>query len=104
MAEDGFLPQQLTRLHPRFGTARRSALSSRNYLCAARDPQPRAADYIYAWLRVATTLMTALSAWRLRQKRMPRWNGLQNSGGQKQDWSIRRGAGVLGIVATVGSL
>jgi len=38
-----------------------------NYLCASRNPSLAQLITIYAWLRVATTLMTALSAWRLRK-------------------------------------
>lgn len=74
MAEDGFLPHTLTRLHPRFGTPAVSILVS-GLICAALAIfSLTQLIAVYAWLRVATSLMTVLSAWKLRHARpeMPR--------------------------------
>jgi amino acid transporter len=67
MAEDGYFHPALARLHPRFATPARAIVLS-VLICAAlmvlTAPQLIA---IYAWLRVATSVMTLLSLWRLRR-------------------------------------
>ncbi len=61
MAEDGLLPKQLTRLHPRFGTPALCILISGIVYALLAIHSLAQLITIYAWLRVATTLMTALS-------------------------------------------
>jgi amino acid transporter len=83
MAEDGYLPPFLTRKHPRFGTPWSAILMScAVYGLLAFETFTRLIT-VYAWLRIATTVMTVLAAWRLRQTlpdlprpfRVP-WGGL----------------------------
>jgi amino acid transporter len=66
MAQDGLLPRWLARLHPRYATpARAIALSTVVYSALAVT---NVVDLvaIYIWTRIATSLLTLLSAWRLR--------------------------------------
>jgi amino acid transporter len=67
MAEDGFLPKILTTLHPRFATPAVSIVIS-GLICAALSIfSLTQLIAVYAWLRVATSVMTVLSAWKLRR-------------------------------------
>ena len=69
MAEDGYLPAWLGRIHPRYGTpARAIAFSALVYCVLAKF---RVVDLvnIYIWTRIATSLLTLLAAWRLRIRR-----------------------------------
>ena len=67
MAEDGYFHPALGQVNPRFGTPVRSILLS-TALCGALAvftvPQLIA---IYAWTRMATSVQTVLSFWRLRR-------------------------------------
>jgi len=67
MAEDGFLPRSLTRLHPRYGTPAVAIIVSGIIYALLAIHTLTELIAVYAWLRVATTIMTALSGWRLRK-------------------------------------
>jgi amino acid transporter len=89
MAEDRYLPEALTRRHPRFGTPWIAiVVSGVIYGLLARHSLLQLIT-IYNWLRVATTIMTVLAAWQLRRTRpeMPR--------------PFRIPGGQLGLIATV---
>ncbi|HSB76927.1 MAG TPA: APC family permease [Terriglobales bacterium] len=67
MAEDGYFHSALARLHPRLGTPARAILLS-VFICAALAfLSVTRLIAIYAWLRVATSVMTLLSLWKLRR-------------------------------------
>jgi amino acid transporter len=69
LAEDGYLPAFLTRKHARYGTPWVAILiSAAIYASLAQNTLGQLIS-IYVWLRAATTVMTVLSAWRLRSKR-----------------------------------
>jgi amino acid transporter len=69
MAEDGYLPPFLTRKHTRYGTPWLAIIiSSACYALLALKTLAQLIT-VYAWLRIATTLMTVLAARRLRQTR-----------------------------------
>jgi amino acid transporter len=104
MAEDGFLPQQLTRLHPRFGTpAICIVISGIVYALLAIHSLAQLIT-IYAWLRVATTLMTAVSAARLRKTHGSLERPFKIPGGKAGLIYSVAAPVFMGIVATVGSL
>lgn len=104
MAEDGFLPRRLTHLHPRFGTpAACIVVSSTIYALLARHSVVHLIT-IYAWLRVATTLMTALSGWRLRKTHSQLERSFRIPGGNAGLFYSVAAPVFMGIVATVGSL
>jgi len=67
MAEDGYLPPVLTAKHPRFGTPWIAILlSCAVYGLLAFETLTQLIT-VYMWLRIATTVMTVISAWRLRR-------------------------------------
>jgi amino acid transporter len=74
MAEDGYLPSALTRRHPHYGTPWLAiVLSAVIYGLLAWQSLAQLIS-VYIWLRSATTVLTVLSAWKLRRTRpeMPR--------------------------------
>lgn len=104
MAEDGFLPKQLTRLHPRFGTpALCIVISGIVYALLAIHSLAQLIT-IYAWLRVATTLMTALSGWRLRKTHPTLERSFMIPGGKAGLFYSVAAPIFMGVVATAGSL
>jgi amino acid transporter len=68
MAEDGYLPAWLGKIHARFGTPVRAIfLSLLVYCILAKYPVEDLVN-IYIWTRIATTLLTLLAAWQMRRK------------------------------------
>jgi amino acid transporter len=68
MAQDGYLPAWLGRLHPRYRTpARAIGVSLVVYCLLARF---KVADLvnIYIWARIATSMLTLLAVWGMRRK------------------------------------
>ncbi len=74
MAEDGYLPKLLTRKHPRYGTPWLAILVSAIIYALLAWQSLAQLISVYIWLRSATTVLTVLSAWKLRRTRpdMPR--------------------------------
>ena len=104
MAEDGFLPKQLTRLHPRFGTPAACIVVSGILYALLAIHSLAQLITIYAWLRVATTLMTALSASRLRKTHPELDRPFKIPGGKAGLFYSVAAPVFMGIVATVGSI
>ncbi len=68
MAEDGYLPSIFASKHPRFGTPWIAILiSSAIYALLAFHTLAQLLT-VYVWLRSLVTVLTVLSAWRLRKK------------------------------------
>ena len=67
MAEDGYLPRVLTGKHARFGTPWISIITSGAIYALLAAHSLTQLISIYNWLRIATTLITVLSAWQLRR-------------------------------------
>jgi amino acid transporter len=68
MAEDGYLPAWLGKIHRRFGTPVNAiGASTLVYCLLAKFPVEDLVN-IYIWTRIATTLLTLLAAWRMRAK------------------------------------
>ena len=67
MAEDGYLPPVLTAKHPRFGTPWIAILLSCAVYGLLAFETLTELITVYMWLRIATTVMTVVSAWRLRK-------------------------------------
>jgi amino acid transporter len=74
MAEDGYLPDALSGVHPRYGTPWIAIIASAVVYALLSVHSLLQLIAIYNWLRVATTVMTVLAAWQLRRKQpdMPR--------------------------------
>jgi amino acid transporter len=69
MAEDGYLTPALARTHSRFGTPWLAILLSSAVYCLVAWHTLSQLISVYIWLRIATSIMTVLSAWQLRRKR-----------------------------------
>jgi APA family basic amino acid/polyamine antiporter len=70
MAEDGYFSSALARTHSKFGTPWLAILlSSIVYCLVAAQHTLSQLISLYIWLRIATSIMTVLSAWQLRRKR-----------------------------------
>ena len=74
MAEDGYMSPWLARIHPRFGTPWIAIILSAAIYCLLAWHSVTQLISVYIWLRIATSVLTVLSAWQLRRKRpdMPR--------------------------------
>jgi amino acid transporter len=68
MAEDGYLPQGLTKVHPRFGTPWIAIIVSAVVYALLAFQSLAGLITIYIWLRSATTVLTVLSGWGMRRK------------------------------------
>jgi amino acid transporter len=68
MAEDGYLPPFLTRIHPKFGTPWLAILLSSSIYALLAWKSLTQLISVYMWLRIATSLLTVLAAWQLRKK------------------------------------
>jgi amino acid transporter len=69
MAEDGYLSPSLARIHPKFGTPWIAILLSAAIYCLLAWHSVTQLISVYIWLRIATSVLTVLSAWKLRRKR-----------------------------------
>jgi amino acid transporter len=67
MAEDGYLPPALTRQHPRYGTPWLAIVASSVIYALLAWQSLIQLISVYALLRSATTVLTVLSAWKLRR-------------------------------------
>jgi len=67
MAEDGFLHHSLAKLHPKYGTPARAILISLPVLAVLAQFSLVRLIAVYAFFRAASTVMTLLSVWRLRE-------------------------------------
>jgi amino acid transporter len=74
MAEDGYLPAVLTRKHSRYGTPWLAIVVSAIIYALLAWQSLTQLITVYIWLRSATTVLTVLSAWKLRRTKpnMPR--------------------------------
>jgi amino acid transporter len=69
MAEDGYLSPALAKTHSRFGTPWLAILLSAAMYCLVAWHSLAQLISVYIWLRIATSILTVLSAWQLRRKR-----------------------------------
>jgi amino acid transporter len=68
MAEDGYLPAWLGKIHPRYGTPVRAIIVSTIVYCVLARFDVEDLVNIYIWTRIATTLLTLFAAWQMRRK------------------------------------
>jgi amino acid transporter len=69
MAEDGYLPELLTRKHSRYGTPWLAIVTSAVIYGLLAWQSLGQLISVYIWLRSATTVLTLLSGWKLRRTR-----------------------------------
>lgn len=68
MAEDGYLPPVFAAKHPNFGTPWIAILISSAFYALLAFHTLAQLLTVYVWLRTLVTVLTVLSAWRLRRK------------------------------------
>ena len=68
MAEDGYLPAWLGKIHSRYRTPARAIAVSTLVYCVLAKYRVEDLVNIYIWTRIATTLLTLFAAWRMRAK------------------------------------
>src|ERR1700684_98337 len=85
MAQDGYLPAWLGKIHERYGTPTRAIAVSTIVYCMLAKFDVEDMVNIYIWTRIATTLLTLFAGWQMRRK-------LPNAPG-----SFRIPGGALGI-------
>ena len=68
MAEDGYLPAWLGKIHPRYRTPARAIAVSALVYCILAKYQVEDLVNIYIWTRIATTILTLFAALRMRAK------------------------------------
>jgi amino acid transporter len=103
MAEDGYLPSALTRRHPRYGTPWLAiVVSAIIYGLLARQSLTQLIS-VYIWLRSATTVLTVLSAWKLRSTRPDMPRSFLIPGGNAGLFYVVAAPIVMAILALLGS-
>jgi amino acid transporter len=103
MAEDGYLPAALTRKHSRYGTPWLAIVVSA-VICALLAWQSLAQLIsVYIWLRSATTVLTVLSAWKLRRTRPEMPRAFVIPGGRVGLFYVVAAPVVMSLVALLGS-
>ena len=103
MAEDGYLTPLLTRKHPRFGTPWMAILISSAIYGLLAVLNLAQLIKVYAWLRIAVTILTVLSAWRLRQKQPALPRPFRIPWGRKGLFYVVAAPLVMGVIAMLGS-
>jgi amino acid transporter len=104
LAEDGFFPRTFTRIHPRYGTPALAIIVSGAIYAAFAMFTLTQLISVYAWLRVATSLMTVLSAWKLRRLKPEMPRAVIIPGGNKGLLYAVAAPVFLGVLATAGSV
>ncbi len=103
MAEDGYLPDALTRKHTRYGTPWLAiVVSALIYSLVAWQSLAQLIS-IYIWLRSATTVLTVLSAWRLRRTQPELERSFTIPGGRVGLLYVVGAPVVMAVVALLGS-
>ncbi len=103
MAEDGYLPRALTRRHARYGTPWIAIVVSAAIYCILSLHSLTQLVSVYIWLRSATTVLTVLSAWKLRRSR-PELNRAFVIPGGRTGLAYAVGAPlIMAVVALLGS-
>ena len=103
MAEDRYLPAVLTRRHSRYGTPWLAIVVSALIYAALAWESLAQLISIYIWLRSATTVLTVLSAWKLRRTRPEMPRSFRVPGGRAGLSYVVGAPVVMAILALVGS-
>ena len=102
MAEDGYLPKALTRKHPRYGTPWLAIVVSAVIYALLAWQSLGQLISVYIWLRSATTVLTVLSAWKLRRTRPELKRSFKVPGGRAGLIYVVAAPVVMALVALVG--
>src|ERR1017187_841066 len=103
MAEDGYLPGALTRTHARYGTPWLAiVVSAMIYGLLAWQSLGQLIS-VYIWLRSATTVLTVLSAWKLRRTQPELKRSFTIPGGRTGLLYVVAAPVAMALVALLGS-
>jgi amino acid transporter len=103
LAEDGYLPPALTRKHARYGTPWLAIVVSAVIYALLAWQSLAQLISVYIWLRSATTILTVLSAWKLRRTKPDMPRAFVIPGGRMGLIYVVAGPVVMAIVALLGS-
>jgi len=103
MAEDGYLPAALTRKHSRYGTPWLAIVMSAVIYSLLAWQSLKQLISVYIWLRSATTVLTVLSAWKLRRTRPEMPRAFVIPGGRIGVFYVVAAPVVMSLVALLGS-
>jgi amino acid transporter len=103
MAEDGYLPAALTRRHSRYGTPWLAIVVSAVIYGLLAWQSLKQLISVYIWLRSATTVLTVLSAWKLRRTRPEMPRAFVIPGGRVGLFYVVAAPVVMSLVALLGS-
>jgi amino acid transporter len=103
MAEDGYLPEVLTRKHARYGTPWLAIVVSAAIYALLAWQSLAELISVYIWLRSATTVLTVLSAWKLRRTRPELKRTFTIPGGRAGLLYVVAAPVVMALVALLGS-
>ena len=103
MAQDGYLPGALTRKHTRYGTPWLAIVASAAIYALLAWKSLAQLISVYIWLRSATTVLTVLSAWRLRKTRPDLKRSFTIPGGRAGLLYVVGAPVVMALVALLGS-
>lgn len=102
MAEDGYLPDILTRKHARYGTPWLAIVTSAVIYALLAWQSLAQLISVYIWLRSATTVLTVLSGWKLRRTRPELARSFVVPGGQVGLFYVVAAPVLMAIVALLG--
>jgi len=103
MAEDGYLPTALTRQHPRYGTPWLAIVASSVIYALLAWQSLIQLISVYTLLRSATTVLTVLSAWKLRRSQPDLPRSYVIPGGKAGLIYVVFAPTVMALVALLGS-
>jgi len=102
MAEDGYLPNFFTRKHPRYGTPWLAIVASAGIYALLAWQSLAQLISVYIWLRSATTVLTVLSAWKLRRTQPELKRSFVIPGGRAGLFYVVAAPVLMAIVALLG--
>jgi amino acid transporter len=103
MADDGYLPETLTRKHTRYGTPWLAIMVSAAIYGLLAWQSLAQLISVYIWLRSATTVLTVLSAWKLRRAQPELERTFRIPGGKMGLFYVVGAPVVMALVALLGS-
>jgi amino acid transporter len=103
MAEDGYLPSALTRQHSRYGTPWLAIVASSVIYALLAWQSLIQLIAVYTLLRSATTVLTVLSAWKLRRSQPDLPRSYVIPGGKAGLFYVVAAPTVMALVALLGS-
>jgi len=102
MAEDGYLPDVLTRKHPRYATPWLAIVVSATIYALLSWQSLARLISVYIWLRSATTVLTVLSGWKLRRSKPELQRSFRIPGGNAGLLYVVGAPAVMALVALLG--